>query len=86
MGYQVLSLEEVTTAGRENPTFAMPEDEYPGVSGALARLGLTILAKSHLTPQAALEAGLNYYADQGLTLVTVDQASAGAMYVFSKDA
>jgi hypothetical protein len=86
MGYQVLSFEDILSAGRKHPTFAMPDDEYPGVTGALARLGLTILAKDHLTPQAALEAGLNYYAAQGLTLVTVDQTSAGAMYVFSTEA
>lgn len=86
MGYQVLSTQDVMTAGREHPTFAIPEDEHPGVSGALARLAVTILADKHLTPQAALEAGLNYYAAQGLTLVTVDPSSSGAMYVFSKDA
>jgi hypothetical protein len=63
----------------------MPEDENPGVAGALSRLALTFMA-DRLTTQAALEAGLNYFAAQGLTLVTVDQTSAGAMYVFSKDA
>jgi hypothetical protein len=85
MGYQVLSLDEVMAAGRENPEYAMPEGEYPGMIGALSRIGLSFLAED-LTPQAALEAGLNYYAAEGLTLVTVDHTSAGSMYVFSKDA
>jgi hypothetical protein len=81
-----MSVEDIMTTGRENPGFVMPEDEYPGTSGALARLFLTVAADKHLTPQAALQAGLNYCAAQGMTLVSVDQTPAGSMYVFTTGA
>lgn len=83
MGYEVRTLADVVAAGREHPTFAMADSEYSGVTGALARLALTVAGGDRLTNEAALQSGLNYYAAQGMTLVTVDHTEAGGLYVFS---